>query len=187
MRTRLRKNGIALNVKYIDEFAPGTFPGARYIGPCARYEWPDHGHDKLCRESIEIEEAYITNETPFLNPYLSAAINDSRRGSRVRVLLDSYWYNVDGRSDNDEMVALINRIGSAERIPLEARCADLESNRFRNIDNKGVIVDGRKVLVSSINWNSNSPDFNREAGVIVDHPERGAVLPRCSRMTGTRR
>ena len=26
------------------------------------------------------------------------------------------------------------------------------------------------MLVSSINWNSNSPNFNREAGVIIDHP-----------------
>jgi phosphatidylserine/phosphatidylglycerophosphate/cardiolipin synthase-like enzyme len=31
-------------------------------------------------------------------------------------------------------------------------------------------VDDRKVLVSSINWNSNSPRFNREAGVIIVHP-----------------
>ena len=122
-------------------------------------------------ESIEIEEAYITNETPFtLNPYLSAAINASRRGVRVRVLLDSYWYNIDGLNDNDEMVALINHIGVTEHIPLEARCADLDTNRIEQIHNKGVIVDGRKVLVSSINWNSNSPSFNREAGVIIDHP-----------------
>ena len=33
-----------------------------------------------------------------------------------------------------------------------------------------MIVDDRYVLVSSINWNSNSPNFNREAGVIIDHP-----------------
>jgi phosphatidylserine/phosphatidylglycerophosphate/cardiolipin synthase-like enzyme len=26
------------------------------------------------------------------------------------------------------------------------------------------------VLVSSINWNSVSPNFNREAGVIIEHP-----------------
>jgi phosphatidylserine/phosphatidylglycerophosphate/cardiolipin synthase-like enzyme len=32
-----------------------------------------------------------------------------------------------------------------------------------------VIVDDSRVLVSSINWNSNSPNFNREAGVIIDH------------------
>jgi len=104
-----------------------------------------------------------------LNPYLSAAINASRRGVHVRVLLDSYYYNVEGKNDNDEMVALINRIAAAEHLPLEARLADLEANRISKIHNKGVIVDGRRVLVSSINWNSNSPNFNREAGVIIDH------------------
>ena len=29
------------------------------------------------------------------------------------------------------------------------------------------------MLVSSINWNSVSPNFNREAGVIIDHPGVG--------------
>jgi phosphatidylserine/phosphatidylglycerophosphate/cardiolipin synthase-like enzyme len=29
-------------------------------------------------------------------------------------------------------------------------------------------VDNRSVLVSSINWNSNSPNFNRETGVIIE-------------------
>lgn len=121
--------------------------------------------------TVEIEEAYIKNETPLaLNPYLAEAINASRRGVHVRVLLDSYWYNTEGPKDNDEMVALINRIGATEHIPLEARCANLRTNRIEKIHNKGVIVDDRQVLVSSINWNSNSPHFNRETGVIIDHP-----------------
>jgi phosphatidylserine/phosphatidylglycerophosphate/cardiolipin synthase-like enzyme len=68
------------------------------------------------------------------------------------------------------MVALINRVSAYEHLPLEARCADLSSNDIEKIHNKGVIVDDQHVLVSSINWNSNSPNFNREAGVIVDHP-----------------
>lgn len=68
------------------------------------------------------------------------------------------------------MVALINRIASDEHLPLEARCADLEASGIEKIHNKGVIVDDRKVLVSSVNWNTNSPNFNREAGVIIDHP-----------------
>jgi len=42
-------------------------------------------------------------------------------------------------------------------------------NQIKQIHNKGVIVDDSRVLVSSINWNSNSPNFNREAGVIIDH------------------
>ena len=122
-------------------------------------------------ESIEIEQAYIKNETPLtLNPYLSSAINASRRGVHVRVLLDSYWFNVEGPNDNDEMAALINRIGTSEHIPLEAKCIDLSVSQLEKIHNKGVIVDDKRVLVSSINWNTNSPNFNREAGVIIDHP-----------------
>ncbi len=35
--------------------------------------------------------------------------------------------------------------------------------------NKGVIVDGQKVLVSSINWSYESTHENREAGVIITH------------------
>jgi phosphatidylserine/phosphatidylglycerophosphate/cardiolipin synthase-like enzyme len=121
--------------------------------------------------SIEIEQAYITNESAYeLNPYLAAAVNASRRGVTVRVLLDSYWYNIEDTKDNDEMAALINAIARTEHLPLEARCADLAAGRYEKIHNKGVIVDGERVLVSSVNWNANSPNFNRETGVIIDHP-----------------
>lgn len=156
---------------YAAEFPPGQFSGARVmpvIAPDTSYLIADliNGAQSM----IEIEQAYITNETrTSLNPYLAAAINASRRGVQVRVLLDSYWYNVGDEQDNDEMAALINRIAAAEQLPLEARCADLGQNNLEKIHNKGVIVDNRSVLISSINWNSNSPNFNREAGVIIDH------------------
>jgi phosphatidylserine/phosphatidylglycerophosphate/cardiolipin synthase-like enzyme len=121
--------------------------------------------------SIEIEQAYITNETATtLNPYLASAINASRRGVKVQVLLDSYWYNIEDEADNDEMAALVNSIAADEHLPLEARCADLAAGNVDKIHNKGVIVDDRLALVSSINWNSNSPNFNREAGAIIEHP-----------------
>jgi phosphatidylserine/phosphatidylglycerophosphate/cardiolipin synthase-like enzyme len=130
-------------------------------------------------ESIVIEQAYITNETPdTLNPYLAAAIEASRRGVAVRVILDSVWFNTEDNADNDEMVGLINRVAAAEGLPLEARLADLEANNLAKIHNKGVVVDGRAVLVSSINWNANSPAFNREAGVIIEHPEVAAYYTR---------
>ena len=159
-------------VKHTREFAPGFFTGAT-VRPVIS---PDTSNQitsliNSAERSIEIEQAYITNETTLsLNPYLSAAINASRRGVHVRVLLDSYWFNIEDEKDNDEMVSLINRIGISEHIPLEARCADLEQIGVDKIHNKGVIVDGQHVLVSSINWNSVSPNFNREAGVIIDHP-----------------
>jgi phosphatidylserine/phosphatidylglycerophosphate/cardiolipin synthase-like enzyme len=158
--------------KHKVEFPPVFFVGAT-VRPVIAPDTSSQINDLInsAENSIEIEQAYITNETPYsLNPYLSAAINASRRGVHVRVLLDSYWYNIEDEKDNDEMVAVINRIGASENLPLEARCADLSANEIDKIHNKGVIVDGRYVLVSSINWNSNSPNFNREAGVIIDHP-----------------
>lgn len=130
-------------------------------------------------ESIAIEQAYITNETTYeLNPYLAAAIDASRRGVAVRVLLDACWFNIEDDADNDEMVDLINRIAAAEGLPLEARIVDLAANNLAKVHNKGVIVDGRAVLVSSINWNANSPAFNREAGVIIEHPDITAYFAR---------
>ncbi|WAC05451.1 MAG: phospholipase D-like domain-containing protein [Methanoregula sp.] len=159
-------------VPYTPEFSPRRFTGATVTPVLA----PDTSYlilDLLnsAQETIDIEQAYITNESAFtLNPYLATAINASRRGVHVRILLDAYWYNVEDEKDNDEMAALINHIGIIEKIPLEARCADLESNNLEKVHNKGVIVDNQSVLVSSINWNSNSPNFNREAGVIIEHP-----------------
>jgi len=156
---------------YSPEFSSQRFFGATVtpvISPDTSYLITDLISG--AQESIEIEQAYITNESPTaLNPYLAAAINASRRGVHVRVLLDSYWYNTEEENDNDEMVAVINRIAATEHLPLEAKCADLDLNNLEKIHNKGVIVDGRSVLVSSINWNSNSPNFNREAGVIIRH------------------
>jgi cardiolipin synthase len=122
-------------------------------------------------KSIDIEQAYITNQSgDLLNPFLQAALNASKRGVRVRILLDSSYFNIEEDSDNDEMVRLLNNIAADQHLPLEARCADLEGNNLEKIHNKGVIVDQKSVLVSSINWNTNSPQFNREAGLIIIHP-----------------
>ncbi len=153
-------------------FAPGRFDGATVtpvIAPDTSYLITDLIDG--AQTSIEIEQAYIKNESPrTLNPFLAAAVNASRRGVHVRILLDSYWFNIEGPNDNDEMAATINRIAAAENLPLEAKCIDLATSQVDKIHNKGVIVDSRQVLISSINWNSNSPNFNREAGVIIDHP-----------------
>ena len=160
------------NVPYTAEFTPERFYNAT-VSPVIAPDTSDQITSLIdsAQGSIEIEQAYITNESAMeLNPYLAAAINASRRGVAVRVLLDSYWYNVEDTKDNDEMVALINTIAEKEHIPLEARCAELSHGGIEKIHNKGVIVDDQRVLVSSINWNSNSPNFNREAGVIIDHP-----------------
>ena len=160
-------------VPHRKEFSPFRFEGANVtpvLAPDTSYLITD-----LLRSAtseIDIEQAYISNESGGVpNRYLTEAINASHRGVQVRVLLDSYWFNTEGEDDNDEMMAYINQVAASGHLPLEARCAELDRNELEKIHNKGVIVDRKKVLVSSINWNYNSPTFNREAGVIIEQPE----------------
>ena len=40
---------------------------------------------------------------------------------------------------------------------------------FTNVHNKGIIVDNKSVLISSINWNENSVTNNRETGIIIEN------------------
>ena len=158
---------------YTTEFSPTFFSDA-VITPVIS---PDTSHLIVlllsnAHTTIEIEQAYISNWTNDReNPYLEAALNASRRGVRVRVLLDSTWFNVEEEDDNDEIVARINEIAEREDLPLEARCAASGQGGIVKIHNKGVIVDGSEVLLSSINWNENSPGFNREVGVIITDEE----------------
>lgn len=122
--------------------------------------------------TLEIQQAYINNwtkDTP--NPWLDASLDAASRGVSVRILLDASWFSIEGDQDNDEMVAFINEYAERENLPLEARLIDATRAGVTKIHNKGVIVDGRNVLVSSINWNENSPMNNREAGVIISHPD----------------
>ena len=120
-------------IPYPSPVTPKTFNGARVTPVIA----PDTssavtGLLDSAQESIEIQQAYITNESKTgLNPYLATSINASRRGVHVRILLDSYWYNTADEADNDEMVALINRIAAIEHLPLEARCANLAASGLR--------------------------------------------------------
>jgi phosphatidylserine/phosphatidylglycerophosphate/cardiolipin synthase-like enzyme len=164
--------------EYRAEFSPYRFEDAKVVPVIS----PDTSY--LISEmitgsefSLDIQQAYITNQTDgSFNPFLEEAIRAARRGVRVRILLDSYYYNTEGPGDNDEMVLNLNRLAAAEKLPLEARLADLEAGNFEKIHNKGVIADGRAVLVSSINWNDNSPLFNRETGVIIEHQGVGAYF-----------
>jgi phosphatidylserine/phosphatidylglycerophosphate/cardiolipin synthase-like enzyme len=163
---------------YSPRFTPAPFSDATVTTVLA----PDTADEVTAliasaRSSVRIQQAYITNESgDRLQRYLAAAVDAARRGVEVRVLLDAAWFNTADEADNDEQVALINRIAAAEGLRLEARLVDLDARNLVKVHTKGVVVDGRRVFVSSINWNEASPSFNREAGVIVDDPSIGAYF-----------
>ncbi len=112
-----------------------------------------------------------TTETAPTLP-LAATVAAARRGVRTRVLIDSTWYNVEARDDrdNDDTCRYLNGLAAAEELDLACKVIDLAAAHLEKIHTKGVIADGERVLVSSINWTENSFKGNREVGVVVSHP-----------------
>ncbi len=110
-----------------------------------------------------------------LNPFIKALIEAAQRGCDVKILLDSRY--LEGDNNNDELVAEVNRIARAHNLSLTAKLADLDSLDLVKIHNKGLIVDGRAVFISSLNWNMNSI-YNREVGVIIEEPEIASFYER---------
>lgn len=106
------------------------------------------------------------------SPLLAAVIERARAGVEAKVLLDG---SPDGGSferaaENADTARWLNDIGAAENLSLEARVAGpriLRKLGVPKIHAKGLVIDGKVALVSSINWNRNSPENNREAGLIV--------------------
>ena len=123
--------------------------------------------------SVIIQQAYITKYSDLdENPWLTLAVNTAKAGADVRVQLDAMYYNTQDDEDNDELAAELNR----ENIPTLSARLLTDRDGISKIHNKGMIVDGRYVLVSSLNWNYNSPNNNRESAVIIDSPEAAAYF-----------
>ena len=129
--------------------------------------------------SIHVEMFYAhTGWGPFPNLYLDDLVAAARRGVEVRLLLDSSWFNVDEDDpiDNDDTVLYVNTIAANEGLDLQAKLVDLEVHGLTQLHAKGFVVDGRTVLVSSVNWNRNSPTANREVGLLVENEAVGAYF-----------
>lgn len=133
---------------------------------------------RAANESLYVEEFYAykywgpkksgsTRESP--NMFLEAAINAARKGVEVKILLDSTWYNIetDDPVSNYYTVKYLDEVAKSENLNLEARLADLKNTNLAKVHNKGLIVDNKLVLISSVNWNEHSPTKNREVGVII--------------------
>ena len=118
------------------------------------------------QKSIYIEQLYIDDWDGNKNPFLEAAINKARQGVEVKILLDSSDFSLEGEESNTKMVEYINGVAKYG-INIEAKLIDLESLGFREAHNKGIVIDNKKVFVSSVNWNENSPKNNREIGLLI--------------------
>lgn len=122
--------------------------------------------DRIWIETFYIEETWRDAR----NPFLEAAVHAARRGVDVRILLDGSWWNDDPDAEgNDDLVGRLNERAGAEGLRLEARLV-APYGRVDSVHNKGVVVDGMTILVSSMNWAHASATENREVGLILEDP-----------------
>jgi len=120
--------------------------------------------------SILVEQMGAAWGTPVLRATIAAA----RRGVHVRVLLSSAWY---ARDRNGAVAKRLNRLARREQLPLQARLVDPRS-RFEKVHAKAVVVDGRTVVVGSLNWNNHSFRQNREVAVVLSGRDVGTYYSR---------
>ncbi len=138
---------------------------------------PDHSLSKKsiikmiedAEEKIYVQQFYIDDWNK--NPYLNEILNASKRGCEVKFLLDSTWYNIKkDEKDNDDFKEYINNYSEEHDLNMECRLIN-RYHGFSKAHNKGMIVDGEKVLISSINWNLHSINHNREVGIIIENKD----------------
>lgn len=99
-----------------------------------------------------------------LNAEILAA---ARRGVKVRILLNDPTCFGSGSQTAANLVKYFNRLAKKEGLPLHAKLADAKAMGVGYIHNKGALADGERTLVSSINWNQNSVENNRETALAL--------------------
>jgi len=114
------------------------------------------------KESIYVEQLYIYKYwDEKINPFVKILKDKARKGLDVRVIMN---YNIYYDSTNEKINETKNFL---EKNDVKVKFIYTNWSIFTNVHNKGIIVDNKSVLISSINWNENSFMNNREAGIIV--------------------
>jgi phosphatidylserine/phosphatidylglycerophosphate/cardiolipin synthase-like enzyme len=101
------------------------------------------------------------------SPLLEAVVEAARRGVKVRMLLDgTYLDPADSQEQNADALNRLGYVAAAEGLDLQVRYARIPG--ALKLHNKGLVADGGRALVSSINWGHNSMYENREVGLVLE-------------------
>ncbi|MBC7692732.1 MAG: hypothetical protein H7222_13300 [Methylotenera sp.] len=113
------------------------------------------------------------------SPWVIELIQAARRGVHVRVLLNDerVWGKAsdDGEeaTHNELTIQYLRQMSKCYKLPISGKVVDVDAAQISYIHNKGMIVDGRRVLISSINGTENSMGNNREVAVVVEGTSAG--------------
>lgn len=118
---------------------------------------------RLAKTSIDIEQQYILASGPRTEALL-AALQRRKDDLTIRIIV-SPAFRKAGAKDNWEL-----SVESLDAYGLKDRLRAMDLRYCTHLHNKGLIIDRRKVIVSSTNWSENSICRAREAGVVIDSP-----------------
>lgn len=154
---------------YEPQFESGVFYGNFSATPVFS---PDNSEEMICElidsanRSIYVEQLYIyKNWDEKISPFVEKLVNKSKQGVDVKVIMN---YN-PSYGDTTEKCKLTKQF--FEENGIDVKFVYTNWSYFTNVHNKGMVVDNKSVLISSINWNENSVTRNREAGVIIENEE----------------
>jgi len=104
------------------------------------------------------------------NPFVYHLTEKAREGLDVKVLMN---YNPEYKSTLASLDTLKQYL---ENAGVHVKYLYTNWSVFTNLHTKGIVIDNQTVLVSSINWNENSVQNNREAGVLITNQQAASYF-----------
>lgn len=118
-------------------------------------------------DSIEVIQPTVGD---WNSPLLRALRRAASRGVEVRLLLSDAWYV---REENTQTAQRFREWADRNDAPLTAKVADPDG-RYEKIHAKGAVIDEKRVIIGSLNWNEQAATANREV-VLVLHGSDAAT------------
>jgi len=165
-RGRSFESGEVSTGNYSTNARPSTVP----VNSTTLLVTPDNAQRRLvetldrANDSIDVIQVTVGYE----NDLAAALRRAARRGVEVRLLLSSAWYV---REDNRALAERFREWASANDAPLSVKLAD-PRGRYGKIHAKGAVIDDRRVVLGSLNWNEAAATSNREVVLLL----RGAAV-----------
>jgi cardiolipin synthase A/B len=73
--------------------------------------------------------------------------------------------------DNGSLIKYFREVAKKENLDIQAHYFFLNEDSIKLLHNKGMVVDDKVALISSMNWTENSIKNNREVGILVENPK----------------
>jgi len=125
------------------------------------------------KKSIDLEQMTFdsTWKGSSSSPLFDAIVAAAKRGVIIRALLnDDRVFDHPGKTNvhkNQITADALNSLAKNSRLKITAAIANLTAMGVDYIHNKGMLIDGNQTLISSINWDENSFQNNRETAVLI--------------------